>query len=65
LGYAQACRSVEVRSKRPSGYVETDSGDVVRAMKSPYKSNGTLNLFAALEIASGQVLAQTIDRKSE
>ena len=49
--------------QRPSGYVETDSGAVVRAMKSTYKRNGTLNLFAALEIASGQVHAQTTERK--
>ena len=49
--------------QRPSGYVETDSGAVVRAMKSTYKRNGTLNLFAALEIASGQVHTQTTDRK--
>jgi len=49
--------------QRPSGYVETDSGAVVRAMKSAYKRNGALNLFAALEIASGQVHAQTTDQK--
>ena len=49
--------------QRPSGYVETDSGAVVRAMKSTYKRNGTLNLFAALEIAAGQVYAQTTDQK--
>jgi transposase len=49
--------------QRPSGYVETDSGSVVRAMKSTYKRNGTLNLFAALEIASGQVHAQTTEQK--
>ena len=49
--------------QRPSGYVETDSGAVVRAMKSTYKRNGTLNLFAALEIATGQVHAQTTERK--
>jgi transposase len=49
--------------QRPSGYVETDSGAVMRAMKSTYKRNGTLNLFAALEIASGQVHAQTTERK--
>jgi len=29
--------------QRPSGYVETDSGAVVRAMKSTYQRNGTLN----------------------
>src|SRR5208282_6830802 len=33
--------------QRSSGYVETDNGAVVRAMKSTYKRNGTLNLFAA------------------
>ena len=49
--------------QRPSGYVETDSGAVVRAMKSTYKRNGTLNLFAALEIASGQVYAQNTNKK--
>src|SRR5664279_1974029 len=49
--------------QRPSGYVQTDSGAVVRAMKSTYKRNGTLNLFAALEIASGQVFAQTTEQK--
>jgi transposase len=49
--------------QRPSGYVETDSGTVVRAMKSTYKRNGTLNLFAALEIASGHVYAQTTEQK--
>jgi len=49
--------------QRPSGYVETDSGAVVRAMKSTYKRNGTLNLFAALEIASGQVYARTTEQK--
>jgi transposase len=49
--------------QRPSGYVQTDSGAVVRAMKSTYKRNGTLNLFAALEIASGQVHAKTTEQK--
>jgi transposase len=49
--------------QRPSGYVETDSGKVVRAMKSTYKRNGTLNLFAALEIATGQIHTQTTEQK--
>lgn len=49
--------------QRTSGYVETDSGAVVRAMKSTYKRHGTLNLFAALEIASGHVYAQTTEQK--
>lgn len=43
--------------------METDSGAIVRAMKSTYKRNGTLNLFAALEVASGQVHAKTSERK--
>src|SRR5438093_181477 len=38
-----------------SGYVETDSGKVVRGLKSTYKRHGTLNLFAALEVSTGQV----------
>jgi transposase len=41
--------------ERSSGYVETDSGAVVRALKSTYKRHGTLNLFAALEVDTGQV----------
>jgi transposase len=41
--------------ERASGYVETDSGRVVRALKSTYKRHGTLNLFAALEVDTGQV----------
>jgi transposase len=49
--------------QRTSGYVETDSGAVVRAMKSTYKRHGTLNLFAALEIASGHVYGQTTEQK--
>src|SRR6266849_1022968 len=49
--------------ERPSGYVETDSGAVVRALKSTYKRHGTLNLFAALEVGTGQVHAKTTDLK--
>lgn len=49
--------------QRLSGYVETDSGAVVQAIKSTYRRNGTLNLFAALEIASGQVYTQTTEQK--
>ena len=54
--------SIQAR-QRPSGYVETDSGAIVRALKSTYKRNGTLNLFAALEIASGHIHAQTTEHK--
>jgi transposase len=41
--------------ERTLGYVETDSGKVVRGLKSTYKRHGTLNLFAALEVGTGQV----------
>jgi CHAT domain-containing protein/tetratricopeptide (TPR) repeat protein len=41
--------------ERASGYVETDSGKVLRGLKSTYKRHGTLNLFAALEVGTGQV----------
>ena len=49
--------------ERPSGYVETDSGAVVRALKSTYKRHGTLNLFAALEVGTGQVQAKITEYK--
>jgi len=49
--------------ERPSGYVETDSGTVVRALKSTYKRHGTLNLFAALEVATGQVKTKITELK--
>lgn len=41
--------------ERKTGYVETDNGKIVRGLKSTYRRHGTLNLFAALEVASGQV----------
>jgi hypothetical protein len=49
--------------QRPSGYVPTGSGAVVRAMKSTYKRNGTWNLFAALQIPGGQVFVQSTKQK--
>jgi transposase len=41
--------------ERRRGYVQTGSGKIVQALKSTYKRHGTLNLFAALHVASGQV----------
>jgi transposase len=41
--------------ERKTGYVETDNGRIVRAYKSTYKRHGTLNLFAALKVATGEV----------
>ena len=49
--------------ERATGYVETDSGTVVRALKSTYKRHGTLNLFAALEVSTGHVYGKTTERK--
>jgi len=49
--------------ERTSGYVETDSGKVVRAMKSTYKRHGTLNLFAALAVGTGQVRTKFTEYK--
>jgi transposase len=49
--------------ERPTGYVETDSGTIVRGFKSTYKRHGTLNLFAALEVATGAVHTQTTKQK--
>jgi transposase len=48
---------------RPSGYVETSSGKIVRGFKSTYKRNGTLTLFAALEVATGHVIGRTTESK--
>jgi hypothetical protein len=49
--------------ERASGYVETDSGKVVRGLKSTYQRHGTLNLFAALEVGTGQVKAKFTENK--
>ncbi len=50
--------------ERPCGYIETDSGRVVRALKSTYKRHGTLNLFAALEVGTGQVRTKFTDYRT-
>lgn len=49
--------------ERKTGYVETDNGKIVRGFKSTYKRHGTLNLFAALEVATGAVHTQTTAKK--
>jgi transposase len=48
---------------RKTGYVETSSGKVVRGLQSTYKRNGTLNLFAALNVATGEVTSKTTATK--
>lgn len=49
--------------ERATGYVETDSGKLVRGYKSTYRRHGTLNLLAALEVATGAIHTQTTQRK--
>jgi transposase len=50
--------------ERKIGFVETSSGKIVRGLKSTYKRNGTLNLFAALNIATGHIKAKTTKQKT-
>jgi len=53
--------------ERATGYVETDSGKIVRGFKSTYKRHGTLNLFAALQVATGEIKTSktTLKRRVE
>jgi transposase len=46
--------SIQALSRR-TGYVKTSDGKIVSAVKSTYKRNGTQNLFAALEVATGEI----------
>ena len=48
---------------RTTGVIKTSSGKIVSAIKSTYKRNGTKNLFAALEIATGIVHGRTTQTK--
>lgn len=48
----------------PQGYVFEKNGTIARAMKSTYRRNGTLNLFAALDIAAGKAIGETTERKT-
>lgn len=50
--------------ERRTGYVLTDSGKIVRGFKSTYKRHGTLNLFAALEVATGHVHGKTTAQRA-
>lgn len=49
--------------ERPTGYVKAYDRKIVRGFKSTYKRHGTLNLFAALQVATGAILAKTTTRK--
>ena len=49
--------------ERATGYVQTSSGKVVRGLKSTYKRHGTINLFAALNVATGIIRGKTTETK--
>jgi transposase len=48
---------------RTTGVVKTNNGKIVSAMKSTYRRNGTQNLFAALEVATGIIHGKTTKTK--
>lgn len=48
---------------RTTGYVVSRNSKYVRAVKSTYIRNGTQNLFAALQIATGQVFGKATATK--
>lgn len=49
--------------ERQTGYVQTSSGKIVHGMKSTYKRHGTINLFAALNVATGVIQSKTTESK--
>jgi transposase len=49
--------------ERATGHVQTSSGRIVRGLKSTYKRHGTVNLFAALEVATGIIRGKTTQSK--
>ena len=46
-----------------TGHVETDIRKIARGLKSRYRRHGVLNLFAALEAATGAIRTQTTQHK--
>lgn len=48
---------------RRTGYVKAKNGKVMRAVKSTYRRNGTRNLFAALEVATGIIHGKVTEKK--
>ena len=49
--------------ERATGYVCTSNGKIVQGLKSTYRRHGTLNLFAALNVATGAIHARTTKLK--
>jgi transposase len=50
---------------RKTGYVQTSSGKIVKGLQSTYRRNGTLNLFAALSVATGEITSKTTKHKKK
>lgn len=50
--------------ERKTGFIKTDSGKIVRAYQSTYKRHGTLNLFAALNVSTGDVQGRVTETKT-
>lgn len=48
---------------RKTGYVETSSGKIVKGLQSTYRRNGTLNLFAALNVLTGAIKSKITKTK--
>jgi transposase len=44
---------------RRTGYAATSDGKLARGLGSTYRRNGTVNLYAALEVATGRARAKT------
>lgn len=49
--------------ERQTGYIKVNNGKIVQAYKSTYKRHGTLNLFAALEVATGKIFGKVTKEK--
>ena len=49
--------------ERARGFVHISSAKIVQGMKSTYKRHGTVNLFAALEVATGVIKGKTTQTK--
>ena len=49
--------------ERRTGYVITRNKKIMKGLQSTYKRHGTLNLFAALEIATGQIKGKVTTQK--
>ena len=49
--------------ERRTGYVHTSSGKIVRNLKNTHRRHGTLNLFAALEVATDHIHSNATEIK--